>query len=166
MDIHVRIDRLVLEGVTLPAGGGAAVGAALEAELGRLLAEGGLGEAWQAGDAMPTSLQVRCRWPAARRTSGQGSRARSTAGWGPRRSGRERALRRAGPRQGGDPGAARRAAARCACGQHTHGESECAECKKKGHLQRKLAVGATDDPLEREADRTADQVLAAPAHSR
>jgi hypothetical protein len=53
LDIHVRIDRLVLEGVTLPAGGGAAVGAALEAELGRLLAEGGLGEAWQAGDAMP-----------------------------------------------------------------------------------------------------------------
>ena len=54
MDIHVRIDRLVLEGVTLPAGGGAAVGAALEAELGRLLAEGGLAEAWQAGAAVPS----------------------------------------------------------------------------------------------------------------
>ena len=53
MDIHVRIDRLVLDGVTLPAGGGAAVGAALEAELGRLLAEGGLAEAWQASAAVP-----------------------------------------------------------------------------------------------------------------
>lgn len=30
-------------------------------------------------------------------------------------------------------------------------------------LQRKLAVGASNDPLEQEADRTADQVLAAPA---
>ena len=53
MDIHVRIDRLVLEGVTLPAGGGAAVGAALEAELGRLLAAGGLAEGWQAVAALP-----------------------------------------------------------------------------------------------------------------
>ena len=53
MDIHLRIDRLVLEGVTLPPGGRAALGAALEAELGRLLAAGGLAEGWQAGAAMP-----------------------------------------------------------------------------------------------------------------
>jgi hypothetical protein len=32
-------------------------------------------------------------------------------------------------------------------------------------LQRKLRIGASHDPLEREADRVADQVLAAPAHS-
>jgi hypothetical protein len=53
LDIHLHIDRLVLEGVTLPPGGGAAVGAALEAELGRLLAAGGLAEGWQAGAAVP-----------------------------------------------------------------------------------------------------------------
>jgi hypothetical protein len=32
-------------------------------------------------------------------------------------------------------------------------------------LQKKLAIGAADDPLEREADRVADQVMAAPAPS-
>ena len=54
----------------------------------------------------------------------------------------------------------------CACGQHTHGEGECEACKgKKGQLQRKLAVGASNNPLEQEADRVADQVVAAPSHS-
>ena len=32
-------------------------------------------------------------------------------------------------------------------------------------LQRKLSIGASNDPLEREADRVADQVMAASAHS-
>ncbi len=32
-------------------------------------------------------------------------------------------------------------------------------------LQRKLTIGASTDPLEREADRVADQALAAPTHS-
>ena len=51
------------------------------------------------------------------------------------------------------------------CGQHTIAGGECAECaKNKGGLQRKLAIGASNDPLEQEADRVADQVLAAPAH--
>jgi hypothetical protein len=53
LDIHVRIDRLVLEGVTLPPGGEAALSAALDAELGHLLAAGGLAEGWQAGAALP-----------------------------------------------------------------------------------------------------------------
>jgi hypothetical protein len=53
LDIRVTIDRLVLEGVTLAPGGREALGAALEAELGRLLAVGGLAEAWQAGAAVP-----------------------------------------------------------------------------------------------------------------
>jgi hypothetical protein len=39
------------------------------------------------------------------------------------------------------------------------------ERKSKQRLQAKLAVGASNDPLEREADRVADQVLAAPARS-
>ena len=40
----------------------------------------------------------------------------------------------------------------------------CEECHGK-RLQRKLTIGASNDPLEAEADRIADQVLAAPAHS-
>jgi len=52
-----------------------------------------------------------------------------------------------------------------ACGQEIAG-GECVECgKTKGRLQRKLKIGATNDPLELEADRVADQVMAAPAHS-
>lgn len=55
---------------------------------------------------------------------------------------------------------------KCACGTHTIGRSQCAECaKQKSLLQRKLAMGASNDPLEREADRIANQVLAGPAPS-
>lgn len=54
----------------------------------------------------------------------------------------------------------------CACGNHTAAGGECTECAKKGTgLQRKLAIGASNDPLEQEADRVADQVMALPAHS-
>lgn len=53
----------------------------------------------------------------------------------------------------------------CACGTHTAGGGECAACsKKKVGLQRKLMIGASNDPLELEADRVADRVLAAPAN--
>lgn len=53
----------------------------------------------------------------------------------------------------------------CACGNHTVAGGECAACaNKKSGLQRKLAVGASNDPLEREADRVADQVMAASVH--
>jgi outer membrane protein OmpA-like peptidoglycan-associated protein len=42
----------------------------------------------------------------------------------------------------------------------------CTECaKNKNGLQRKLAIGASNDPLEQEADRVADQVMAATSHS-
>ena len=54
----------------------------------------------------------------------------------------------------------------CACGNHTMGGGQCAECAKNNSgLQRKLAIGASNDPLEQEADRVAGQVMAAPAHS-
>jgi hypothetical protein len=76
---------------------------------------------------------------------------------------------------------------KCACGNHTTAGAECTECRKsENNLQRehgnqnvsgaafplsgvpvmqaKLAVGASIDPLELEADRIADQVLAAPAN--
>jgi len=71
---------------------------------------------------------------------------------------------------------------KCACGQRTIAGGECAECgKKKNELQRqatgadagaglsrlhgsvmqpKLAIGASNDTLEKEADQVADQVLA------
>ncbi|MDR4484433.1 MAG: DUF4157 domain-containing protein [Nitrospirales bacterium] len=53
---------------------------------------------------------------------------------------------------------------KCAsCSNHTMAGGACAECtKKKSGLQRKLAIGASSDPLEREADRVAAQVLATP----
>jgi peptidoglycan/xylan/chitin deacetylase (PgdA/CDA1 family) len=55
---------------------------------------------------------------------------------------------------------------KCACGNHTVAGGECAKCaKKKGVLQRKLAIGASNDPPEQEADRMADQVMAASAYS-
>ncbi|HEY9238567.1 MAG TPA: DUF4157 domain-containing protein [Burkholderiaceae bacterium] len=50
---------------------------------------------------------------------------------------------------------------KCACGAHSHGHAECAECaKRRIGLQRKLAIGASNDPLEVEADRVADHVMA------
>ncbi len=55
---------------------------------------------------------------------------------------------------------------KCACGNHTIAGGECAECaKKKSGLQRKLTIGANNDPLEQEADRVADQVMAAQLNS-
>jgi hypothetical protein len=51
---------------------------------------------------------------------------------------------------------------KCACGGSASAlDGECEECQKK-RLQPKLVVGSTDDPLEREADRVAEQVMAPP----
>ena len=54
---------------------------------------------------------------------------------------------------------------KCACGSSPGISGECTECQGK-RLQRKLTIGSSNDPLEAEADRVADQVLAAPAHSK
>ena len=60
---------------------------------------------------------------------------------------------------------------KCACGAPSAAGGNCAACEVKANgagsqvLQKQLAIGAADDPLEREADRVADQVMAAPAHS-
>jgi hypothetical protein len=52
------------------------------------------------------------------------------------------------------------------CGQHTIAGGTCGSCeKRKGVLQRKLMIGASNDPLEVEADRVADQVMAGQEHS-
>ena len=52
---------------------------------------------------------------------------------------------------------------KCACGTSAAGlTGECSECQRdtmRG-LQKKLAIGAADDPLEREADRAAERVMA------
>ena len=53
---------------------------------------------------------------------------------------------------------------KCACGGAAGPTGECEGCRKK-KLQRKLTIGASNDPEEMEADRTADRVLAAPMHS-
>ncbi len=54
---------------------------------------------------------------------------------------------------------------KCACGNHTVAGGECVACaKNKSGFQRKLAIGASNDPLEQEADRVADQVLTTPIH--
>ena len=52
---------------------------------------------------------------------------------------------------------------KCACGESASSSltGECEECKDK-RLQKKLSIGASNDPLEQEADRVADQVLATP----
>ncbi len=55
---------------------------------------------------------------------------------------------------------------KCACGNHTIAGGECSECgKKRLGLQTKLTVNEPGDIYEQEADRIADQVMAAPAHS-
>lgn len=52
------------------------------------------------------------------------------------------------------------------CGQHTIAGGECADCgKKKIGLQRKLTIGASNDPLEQEADRVADRVMSMSSNS-
>jgi hypothetical protein len=67
MKIHVHIERLILDGLPLGPGGGVRVQAAVEAELARLLAqgggaEGGVAEAWPTGGAVPgvpaTAIQL------------------------------------------------------------------------------------------------------------
>ena len=50
-DYHVTIDRLVLEGIDLPSSAGPRLAAGVSAELGRLLAEGGLAGELSAGGA-------------------------------------------------------------------------------------------------------------------
>ena len=51
---------------------------------------------------------------------------------------------------------------KCACGGSAGASGECEACRNKNRLQAKLTVGASNDPLEQEADRVAEQVLAAP----
>ena len=53
MNIDLHIERLVLDGLNVGPGQGALVKAAVEAELSRLLTEGGLAPGLQSGTALP-----------------------------------------------------------------------------------------------------------------
>jgi hypothetical protein len=54
MNIKLHIERLVLEGLEIGPGQGAKVKIAVEAELSRILAEGGLSPGLQGSGAMPS----------------------------------------------------------------------------------------------------------------
>jgi hypothetical protein len=55
---------------------------------------------------------------------------------------------------------------KCACGAATASlTDECSDCKAAKRLQTRLVIGASHDPLEQEADRVADRVLAEPAEA-
>jgi len=58
------------------------------------------------------------------------------------------------------PAPAAGVASRCACGNHTMGEASCAACAAAAHGAATLAIGAIDDPREREADRFAEAYAA------
>ncbi|TFW31750.1 eCIS core domain-containing protein [Massilia horti] len=52
---------------------------------------------------------------------------------------------------------------KCSCGAHTVAGATCATCaNKRPGVQSRLAIGASGDPLEVEADRIAAQVLSTP----
>ena len=55
---------------------------------------------------------------------------------------------------------------KCACGNHMLAGSRFPESTKKNSgVQRKLSIGSSNNPLEQEADRVADQVITAPLNS-
>ena len=54
MNIHVHIERLILDGLPLGAGQGALVQAAVEAELVRLLIQEGIAPSLQSGGTLPS----------------------------------------------------------------------------------------------------------------
>jgi hypothetical protein len=54
MNVRVHIDRLVLDGLDLPPGSGVALGVALERELARRIAGGGLAPSLLGGIAVPS----------------------------------------------------------------------------------------------------------------
>jgi hypothetical protein len=54
---------------------------------------------------------------------------------------------------------------KCACGSPAASlTEECGECNSRKLIQTKLIIGTSNDQFEQEADRVADQVLAAPAN--
>jgi hypothetical protein len=70
------------------------------------------------------------------------------------------------PLLGNLPNMARLLQRKCACGGSAASSlsGKCEACKVE-RLQTKLSIGASNDPLEQEADRVAEQVMTAPKHS-
>lgn len=54
MNINVNIERLILEGVSIPVSQRPLLQAAVEAELARLLTADGLASSWEKGGAVPS----------------------------------------------------------------------------------------------------------------
>ena len=54
MNISLHIDRLILDGISISHAQRPLLQAAVEAELGRLLTEGGMGAEWRSGGAAPS----------------------------------------------------------------------------------------------------------------
>ncbi len=54
MNININIERLILDGISVPHAQRPLLQAAVEAELGRLLTEGGLGSELRSGGAVPS----------------------------------------------------------------------------------------------------------------
>jgi hypothetical protein len=54
MNITLHIERLILDGLPIGSGQGATVQAAVEAELSRLLVQGGIAPSLQSGGAVPS----------------------------------------------------------------------------------------------------------------
>src|SRR5947207_11966960 len=55
---------------------------------------------------------------------------------------------------------------KCACGSPTLSlTGVCPQCVGERPLQKKLSIGTSNDPLEHQADRIADHVMANPARS-
>lgn len=53
-NIQIYIDRLILDSISVPHSQRPLLQAAVEAELGRLLTEGGVGAEWRSGGAVPS----------------------------------------------------------------------------------------------------------------
>jgi hypothetical protein len=89
-DYHVTIDRLILEGIDLPSSAGPRLAAGVSAELGRLLAEGGLAGDVSAGGARGgRCAAARSNWARARPTRWRWRRrspGRSMEGWASERA--------------------------------------------------------------------------------
>ncbi|MGH2412175.1 MAG: hypothetical protein ACRDEA_00425 [Microcystaceae cyanobacterium] len=54
MNINVNIERLILDGISVPHAQRPLLQAAVESELGRLLAERGMGAEWRSSGAVPS----------------------------------------------------------------------------------------------------------------
>ena len=53
-NIQLHIERLILDGIEIPQAQSPLLQAAVEAELGRLLTENGLGSQWRSGGSVPS----------------------------------------------------------------------------------------------------------------